>query len=321
MSRILLVIVFLLAIVVAIFVSRTWDTKPEPAPDPEAAKLERGRYLVEHVMHCAHCHSPMDVSKPGFPPVEGMKGAGWAGLDPATPFVNAPNITPHVTANWKDEMFANAIRNGIGDDGQLLFPLMPYHYFRVISDDDLAAVIAYVKTWEPVENEVPDTQVPPPLKALLQAPPPITGGVPPPDRSDPVKYGEYLVNLGNCQGCHTPLDMKTAQPRFDLAFGGGFRITGVWGDTSSANLTPDASGISYYDEALFFQVMREGRVQARKLNDLMPWIYFRGMTDEDLRAIFAYLKTLKPVAHRVDNTEPPTPCRICNFEHGAGEQN
>jgi hypothetical protein len=98
-------------------------------------------------------------------------------------------------------------------------------------------------------------------------------------------------------------------------------LKGPWGEVTSANITPDASGIPYYDEALFLKVMRTGHVGARKLNSIMPWGYFRNMTDDDLKAIFAYLRTLPPVQHRVDNTEAPTVCKLCGGRHGYGEMN
>lgn len=90
---------------------------------------------------------------------------------------------------------------------------------------------------------------------------------------------------------------------------------------AGGNITPDPSGISYYDEALFVRVMRTGQVEARKLNSFMPWGYFRNMTDEDLKVIFAYLRTLKPAQHRVDNTEAPTYCKLCRQKHGYGDRN
>ncbi len=90
---------------------------------------------------------------------------------------------------------------------------------------------------------------------------------------------------------------------------------------ASANITPDASGISYYDETLFVQVMRTGYVKARELKSIMPWWNYRGLTDGDLKDIFAYLSTLKPVRHRVDNTEAATLCRLCGLHHSSGNQN
>jgi len=98
-------------------------------------------------------------------------------------------------------------------------------------------------------------------------------------------------------------------------------MRGPWGDVSTANITPDASGISYYDEALFIEVMRTGYVKARELNSIMPFGAFKNLTDEDLKAMFAYLRTVKPVQHRVDNAQPPTYCKLCRQKHGGGDQN
>ena len=98
-------------------------------------------------------------------------------------------------------------------------------------------------------------------------------------------------------------------------------MRGPWGSVGSANITPDPSGISYYDESLFLQTIRTGYVKARKLSQIMIWWEYRNLTDDDLKAIFAYLRTVKPVKHRVDNDEPPTFCKRCGALHGAGERN
>jgi predicted HAD superfamily phosphohydrolase len=98
-------------------------------------------------------------------------------------------------------------------------------------------------------------------------------------------------------------------------------MNGPWGDVATANITPDASGIGYYDEALFLQAMRTGYVKARELKSIMPYEGYKNMTDDDLKAIYAYMRTLKPVKHRVDNSLPPTDCKLCRQKHGAGDQN
>lgn len=90
---------------------------------------------------------------------------------------------------------------------------------------------------------------------------------------------------------------------------------------AAANITPAVNDSPYYTEDLFLETIRTGRVRERKLTDVMPWGHYRNMTDEDLKAIFAYLKTLKPVDHYVDNAQPPTRCSRCNLEHGGGERN
>ena len=106
-----------------------------------------------------------------------------------------------------------------------------------------------------------------------------------------------------------------------MTFAGGTVFEGPWGRVATANLTPDPSGIPYYDEALFVQALRTGYVKARELKQIMPWAVYRNMTDDDLKAIFAYLKTVKPVHHRVDNSESATMCPQCKVAHGGGDQN
>jgi hypothetical protein len=106
-----------------------------------------------------------------------------------------------------------------------------------------------------------------------------------------------------------------------LEWAGGFILEGPWGRVASTNLTSDPSGIPYYDEKLFVNVIRTGQVRARKLSAIMPFPFYRGMTDQDLSAIFAYVHQLPPIKHRVDNSLPPTYCKVCKQKHGGGEQN
>jgi mono/diheme cytochrome c family protein len=145
----------------------------------------------------------------------------------------------------------------------------------------------------------------------------VTEPVPVPDASTLAKRGEYLVKMATCADCHTPRDPKfNPIPGMEMA-GGTPMDEGV----NSANITPDASGIGYYDEALFVQTMRTGSVRTRALKPIMPWWMFRNMTDDDLKAVFAYLRTLKPVHHMVDNTEKATLCKVCGQKHGLGDRN
>ena len=287
-----------------------------------AARLERGRYIVDGVAHCFECHSEVDWEAPGGQPKPGRRGAGVEFTKYGMPWLVAPNITPDNetgAGTWTDGQFARAIREGIGHDGRRLFPIMPYQYFREMSDEDLASVVVYLRSIEPVRNVLPRTTIPEPMKQMLTQHQPIVERVSPPDMSNAVARGKYLVSLGSCASCHTP--MKDGVHREELAFAGGMSFKGPWGHVHTANITPDPSGISYYDEALFIKTLRTGHVGARSLKSIMPWGYFRNMTDEDLKAIFAYLRTLTPVQHRVDNTEPPTDCPVCRAKHGYGEMN
>lgn len=290
------------------------------------ARLERGQYLAEGPMHCFRCHSEIDWEAPGGLPVPGKKGGGsvQSVTQVSPPFeLVKPNISPDRetgVGEWTDEELARAIREGIGRDGRRLFLQMPYVSFRDLSDEDLASVIAYIRSIEPVKNKLVSADLPRALKEILPPRQPITQPVPGPDMSDPVQRGAYLAKLGGCYRCHTAIDQR-GQASPDLAFGGGAVYRGAWGEAASANLTPHASGIPYYDEDLFLSVMRTGAVRAHKIVDVMPWAYFRNMTDEDLKAILAYLRTLNPVRHRVDNTEPSAPCKKCGRTHGLGAHN
>jgi len=296
--------------------NRTFERTPE--------RLARGRYLAEN-LGCFDCHGEHDWTKHDAPLIEGTRGAGYADFPLAglPGRVIPPNITPDPetgAGNWTDDMVARAIREGIGHDGRALFPFMPYPDMRQMSDEDLASVIVYLRSIPPIRKALPKTEIIFPVKYLMRSmPQPITEPVPQPDVSTPVKRGEYLVTIAACTDCHTP--QSKGQPIRGLEFAGGFILEGPWGRVASANITPDPSGIPYYDEALFLEMIRTGYVKARKINQIMDWSDYRNLTDEDLKAIFAYLRTLKAVKHRVDNTEPPTFCKLCGSSHGAGSQN
>ena len=288
-----------------------------------SARMERGRYLVEGVNGCFGCHTDQDWSKPGAPPVAGKEGSGHVWSDQDMPWLVAPNITPDKetgAGNWSDDALARAIREGIGHDGRTLFPIMPYPNYRSMSDEDLASVIVYIRSVPPVRNQLPTTKMPFPLNFLMQnMPQPVTAAVPPPDQSKPETRGEYLVKMSSCADCHTP--QEKGQPIPGMEFAGGFLLHEPKGDVVSANITPAASGIGYYNDTTFIQAMRMGKVGARPLHYSMPFYFFGKMNDEDLKSIFAYLKTLKPVKHQLDNYEPPTYCRLCKQKHGFGATN
>lgn len=296
------------------------------------ARLARGQYLVEGLLQCPFCHSDYDFTHRPARPVEGKKDGGFDfdtfGLPKGNRIV-APNISSDAdfgAGKWKDADFVRALRQGIGHDGRALFPVMPYQYFRSLSDEDLASVIVYERSMAPVHVEQPKTTLTDDVRKTFQPLGPLAH-VAEPDRSNRVAYGEYLVTVGHCEGCHTPEDER-GNPIPAMNFAGGVDMSGAWGpdpkkiiSVASLNLTPDPSGISYFDEQMFVNVIRNGQVNARPLASIMPWGFFRNLSDEDLKAIFAYLRTLKPVKHRVDNTEQVHYCKLCRGKHGFGERN
>ena len=197
--------------------SRTFERTP--------ARLERGKYLVEAVLTCNHCHSPNDWTKHDAPIPPGMELAGQdMGSDPAIGHVIAPNLTPDPetgAGKWTDDMLARSIREGIGHDGRALFSLMPYRVYRHLPDEDLASIVVYLRSLPPAKNPLPKTQLIAPVYAATQNDPqPVTEPVPAPDLSTPLKRGTYLVSVIGCVECHTPID-DHAKLIHGMEFGGG----------------------------------------------------------------------------------------------------
>lgn len=288
-------------------------------------RIARGQYLFHGITGCAGCHSPHDWKSHGAPIPEGMAGTGEVmPLNDLPGMIVAPNLTPDIetgSGSWTDDQLARAIREGIGHDGRVLFPMMPYEHFRDMSDEDLASIVVFIRSMKPVRNPLPNSKINFPVNYLIRSvPQPVEGTVAGPDPNDKVKVGAYLANLADCKFCHSVPD-KAGEPIPELEFAGGQVFSGPFGNVASANITPDATGISYYDEDLFLQALKTGYVKARPLNSLMPYGEYKNATDDDLKAIYAYVKTLKPIKHYVDNSEPPTYCKVCKQKHGGGDRN
>jgi mono/diheme cytochrome c family protein len=290
--------------------------------DATPARLARGDYLLNSVTACLGCHGDVDWKTPRLVPE--LLGAGHHFADENLEWVVAPNLTPDRDTGvgaWSDDELARAIREGIGRDGRALFPMMPYESYRQMSDEDVASVIVSLRSLKPVRRVLPKTEMPFPLSKLVNTvPAAIAEPVPQPDLSTPVSRGRYLVTLATCGDCHTPRN-EQGQVLAGLEFAGGNVFDNPVGQVAAGNITPDPSGIPYYSEDLFVEAMRTGMVKARPLHPQMPWVLYRNMTDEDLKAIFAFLKTIEPATHRVDNSKPPTDCPKCRQKHGAGDEN
>ncbi len=294
-------------------------------PDPSSLsrtpqRLARGKYLVE-LAHCFDCHSERDAKGNQM---LGMEGAGRVlppeeSNIPRPHFLVCPNITPDRetgAGSWSDAQLARALRAGIGHDGRILDETMPYWNFRNLTDEDLASIIVFLRSIPAVHHPLPkrnlSEQPVADWRPEVQAPPL------PSDAPAAARRGEYLVHIGTCTGCHTTANPQ-GRPVPGMLFAGGRVFVRPWGTVASANLTHDPSGIGSYDEAQFIRTIRTGRVGARALNREMP--LSRHLSDDDLKAIFAYLRTLPPVQHRVDNTETPTLCPKDKNRHGFGDRN
>ena len=326
LGRILLIGAGAVIVLLAVAITFTIGWRPFIGPKKRALtnrhfertpeRVARGRYLVQGLLGCESCHSSKDWTQHGAPNQPGMELAGQLLPIPDFPgTIVAPNLTPDAdtgSARWSDDQIARAIREGIKHDDSILFPMMPYSEYKTLSDEDVASVVGYLRSLAPVRNPLPLSRINFPVNYLVRsAAEPVVDRVSGPDPSNVVARGKYMVHLG-C-GCHNVSDK--------LGYAGGDHLVGPWGEVTSANITPDASGIAYYSEADFITALRTGYVGARKLNSIMPFGEFKSLADDDLQAIFTYLHTLPPVKHRVDNSLPPTYCKLCKQNHGAGDQN
>jgi mono/diheme cytochrome c family protein len=307
------------------------------APTASVAVIERGSYLANSVGRCFWCHSPQTTTDPALPIPEQL-GAG-AVIDDKNHVV-APNLTPDPETGigrWTDAQIVRAIREGLSLEGRRLRGDHPANHFSIMTDDDAAAVVAYLRSLRAIRNELPknapyvsdDESVQPFVQPAKDA------------GRTPEARGAYLVHLGECVGCHTP---TTAQkkPFREMKFGGGRRFIEtrqgfgyeVPSDpafdaaadpslgTGERIVTSDPSGIPHDTPEVFIQTIRSGKVAGvRPLSNAMPWYFFRNLTDDDLRAVFAYLQSVPPVIHNVSNSDPPTLCPICGRYHGRGDTN
>ncbi|HKB44622.1 MAG TPA: c-type cytochrome, partial [Chitinophagaceae bacterium] len=208
---------------------------------------------------------------------------------------------------WTDDEILRAMTQGINKNGDTLFPLMPYVRFNHMAKDDLLSIIAYLRTLKPIKNKVPARQLFIPISMAYPGPalqPSVDGNVRPPE-SDRVKYGGYITNAAACGDCHTP--MVKGQFDFSKSFAGGFIFDAGIFKVNSANITPDsATGIGTWTEERFlnkFLPCREEKgynYNPGRQNTIMPLTPYAGMKDDDLKAIFTYLRTVKPVSNKIE---------------------
>lgn len=311
--RIIVSLLALVAVVVAgiaVFVAGRQNLKhdapyPEIAAATDSATLERGRYLVRNAAPCGACHgdpAQVEAMMAGAEvPLSG--GYRWP-IPPGT--IYARNITPDAATgigNIPDSAIARALRHGVGHDGRALLPFME---MQGLADDDLAAVISYLRAQPAVHNPVPPhdySLLGKILRATVLANP--VGPSEPPPAAAPrglsVERGRYLSeSVALCWACHTQRDEATGAmtgPRYGGAT--GFLEPSdpghVW---APPNLTSDPSTgrLASMSEDEFVARFRLGRVLP---GSPMPWQNYRGLTDEDLRSIFRFLKTVPPATRDV----------------------
>jgi mono/diheme cytochrome c family protein len=257
------------------------DTRVAVLPPPPVlgrGDVERGKHIFTAVSSCVVCHG-LDA------------GGGPFINDPAMGTLNAANLTRGpggVGALYTDQDYDRAIRRGIRPDGTRLL-IMPSWDYAAMSDDDAASVIAYIRSLPPVDRATPRVKLGPLGRVLVathklpfdatriadEGPPP---SPPPPMKT--VEYGRYLARIGGCMGCH------------GVHLSGG-KLAGGPNDPPASNLTP--TGIGTWSDVRFMLTLTKGvDPNHHQLNDFMPWRTIRNMTDDELEAIYQYLKTVPP---------------------------
>jgi hypothetical protein len=279
--------------------------------DMSSDRIERGRYVFTAMCACDGCHSERDFTRLGGPVTPTGRGKGMVMPNQDLPGrIVASNITPDMETGigtWTDGEKMRAIREGIGKDGRALYPLMPYESYRLMGDEDLQALVAYLNSLPPVRNPLPQTEIYFPASMLIKsAPAAVTNPVPTPDVLGGEVYGEYVATMAGCQACHTPGTGLEQDPT--LLFAGGRLFVTPNGTVASANITPDKdTGIGTWTLAKFLGSMNQFReyetsgtpTAAPNQFTVMPWAAYSHLNDQDLEALFLYIKSRPAISHKV----------------------
>ena len=314
-------VLLLLIIILVVYVQLAWDRPvSRPAPQMTAPKdeetLARGEYLYKYTLICWQCHGAEGSNSPEEPQAGGLE-FDLSEIGPPGGFgvVYGSNITPDPETGigeWTDGEIVRAIREGLDPEGHILFPIMEAEWWKGLNDEDTLALVAYMRSLEPVHNEVQENRYS--FAAIMlfglrivNAQPATSTPVVAPPKDATAEYGEYLATHASmCVGCHTPRDPNSGQ--FDLSrpFAGGlFPFPEEGFNTTGTNLTPDvATGIGNWSEEQFTIAMRTGlRPDGTVMLPFMPWPSYNRWSEDDLRAVWLYLRSLEPIDHETPASE------------------
>jgi mono/diheme cytochrome c family protein len=290
---------------------------PELKVELTPQRIARGEYLANHVAVCIDCHSTRDWTRFSGPPTEGTFGMGGDVFDQKFGFPGryyAKNITPEGIGHYTDGELFRAITTGVNKEGRALFPVMPSHYYGQMDEEDIKSIIAYLRTLKPIKNQIPESVSDFPMNFLINTIPHQASFTKLPEKTDVVNYGKYLTNAASCVDCHTQFEKGSLVAGTE--FGGGREFPFPDGSiVRSSNISPDEeTGIGRWTEELFINSFRSRsdsatlhtKLNPGDFNSLMPWTMYGKMHDEDLKAIFAYLKSVKPITNPVVKYSPAT---------------
>jgi mono/diheme cytochrome c family protein len=313
--KVLGIIVLAILLILLVAVAYIKALLPNVGPAPEmtvektTARMERGKYLATNVMNCIDCHSKRDATKYAMPIDESTFGMGGEEFNQQMGFPGdyfAPNITPVGIGGWTDGEIYRAVTTGIRKNGKPIFPVMPYHSYRLADPEDVKSVIVFIRSLQPIQNIVPASKSDFPMNIILNTIPQKADPQTIPPASDSIASGKYLFTMAACHDCHTQLDKGKFNEAIAMSGGRAFPMPG--GTVYSANITPDKeTGIGGWSKEFFIQRFTSYRdsatahrpVKPGETQTIMPWTAYANITDADLGKIYMYIQTLKPMNNSV----------------------
>jgi mono/diheme cytochrome c family protein len=252
--------------------------------------VERGSYLVNSLLTCGNCHSPKGPPQA----IAGKDFSGGLSWDEPPFKVTAPNITQDKDTgigNYTDAQIKTVLRKGVKPNGVPVAMVMPSGFYEIMTERDLNAVVAYLRTIKPVSNKVPD-----PVYKMPQGHPIPPGGDKPYTEAmltDKVKKGFYLATISHCMECHTPFGARGRDFANRLGAGGA-EFPGPWGVVHSRNITSSKTkGLGDWTDAEIKRAITQGiRKDGTKLTGPMGFPLYAKMTEADLDAVVAWLRTV-----------------------------
>ncbi|HMC56046.1 MAG TPA: hypothetical protein VKH19_12775, partial [Gemmatimonadaceae bacterium] len=278
---------------------------PDVAASTDSAVIARGHYIVRVVAPCAGCHGDPSQRAAYVSGADVPLVGGFAFDIPPGQFYTR-NLTSDKETGLggvPDKAIARALRYGVGHDGRALLPFME---MQGLADDDLRAVVSYLRTQPPVRNPVPPHHynvLGKVVRATVLSKPVGPSATPPAQspRGASVETGRYLAeSVALCWSCHTERSQMTGAltgPRYGgtTGFTESYDTARTW---SPPNITsdPETGRLGKMNEDQFVARFRQGRVIP---GSPMPWQAFSRMDEDDLRAIYRYLKSVAPVKRDV----------------------
>lgn len=302
----LLILIVLFVIFVFARANRTYEA-PYPAitASQDSAVIARGAYIVNGAGHCADCHFAVsELARVGRGEQVPLSG-GFSFPSPIGT-IYAPNITSDKETgigDYTDGEIARTLRYGVKKNGHALIDFMSLYD---ASDEDITAVISYLRTLPPVKTLRKENEwnfMGNAIRAAGLIKPMGDGDVPPaPPVDSTAAYGRYLASsIANCVGCHTNFDMMTGE-KIGVDFAGqmpmevfdaqGAIVAGKHVVTPNLTPDPETGRMANWTQDMFITRFRAGRVIE---GTPMPWGSFSRMSDLELTALYKFFNSLEPV--------------------------